>query len=205
MTEHPEENGRVVHPDHVHEAVELGFQKQFEAWICPICSENNFPNVMDPCGHSVCENCSSDLKSCPECRANIFGKIANFELASYGKTKQKEIKVKDMEGELEEISIKRTRARKNRVNRIMKDLIKNIKNKCKSIFKIDISRTKAKKINKLPKYTRRYIGDGDGYHTNNIKNKTIQLLLESMKKLDCEAAYVNGKTTESNGYYIIIH
>ena len=50
-----------------------------DALECSICSmdmraESHFPMVFDPCGHTCCKNCASQITECHMCRSNIVRK-----------------------------------------------------------------------------------------------------------------------------------
>ena len=44
---------------------------------CKICFDSQISHTFNPCGHTVCENCSK-LSICPFCRINIVSVIKLF-------------------------------------------------------------------------------------------------------------------------------
>jgi hypothetical protein len=82
---------------------------------CPICWRS-FSNTVSPmtlvCGHSLCEDCSEDLKKCPLCRRKITAtsRATNYSLVSLieklERVEQREFKDQEVQTE----KIKRARS-----------------------------------------------------------------------------------------------
>lgn len=47
--------------------------RDIEKFVCAVCLESMCDTFLDPCGHTVCEDCSIRIdKKCPYCRGTIF-------------------------------------------------------------------------------------------------------------------------------------
>lgn len=49
-----------------------------EKCICKICFDKKVEIAIIPCGHTFCENCIFNSKSCPMCRSDIKSKLKIF-------------------------------------------------------------------------------------------------------------------------------
>ena len=64
---------------------------QSQSGCCPICSlsyidDNLKPMTLSPCGHSICEKCSTQYSRCPICGQIINQKAVNYSLLQLSQT-----------------------------------------------------------------------------------------------------------------------
>ena len=43
--------------------------------LCQNCLKNKINNCLNPCGHTFCNECSTKMQNCPNCKSSIYSKI----------------------------------------------------------------------------------------------------------------------------------
>lgn len=56
---------------------QAGIEEQQQYLMCIICMENEDSIVLNPCGHTFCNQCSS-LINCPKCKRSVVNRIRQF-------------------------------------------------------------------------------------------------------------------------------
>ena len=58
--------------------IPLATSRHYEAPLCPVCINNSVSHVITPCGHTFCETCIGQTRTCMVCRGVVNRKLKLF-------------------------------------------------------------------------------------------------------------------------------